>query len=157
MTQTQNVTALAASGQAVPEVMDRTERLEMLARWFEGRDRKAVTFGAIYNHANMLYPQVEHTDVAELDILSHEDTALGEMASVLRAHGEDVGPTVGDVRKHLELSKDNLHDLVCHCYGHEITGAEMARRLRVVAEMPPASPAMSPAQSERMLCGLDGS
>jgi len=139
MTQTQNVTALAASGQATRALLTREERIEAAIDSLRKDRREFETLRA-----------VEYTDEKTLRARTTDGTILEPVAKALgTAH------THGAVMDALDLSVEDLHKAFCECnFGDTMNGDTGAWSLFHVLS-PRRS--MSPEQSERILRGLDGS
>ncbi len=75
---------------------------------------------------------VEYTEESKVRVMSTVGTALEPVREALIDMGVSTDHTVGGIMDSVPLSKNELHDLVCHCAGTEITGDTLANRFQAL-------------------------
>ena len=122
MTGQQNVAALAKAGQTFPikPVENYTRELKAIAETFERKRR--TRFKPLKN--------VDKMDPATLKATPTHGRVFDGFVAKLNALGIPTRSTVGSVMENLDLTQGEVHNLACYCLGEEVTGHDMADRVR---------------------------
>ena len=110
-----------------PLATDRASLIEQVATSLARPGQQSVCFRALYDVESMSEQNLRATSVM--------DSAFEPVAAILNPGGTPSDYTVGSLMDQLELSKDDVHGLVCYCQGETITGATFADRFRKLNAM----------------------
>ena len=122
MTRTQDLPALAKSGQAV--VADPKKLLRDIHELFTSGAATGKRWPAIY--------YVEGMDEEKVRAMSVSGTVFEPIDEHLRASGVPADGTVGGLMDTLGLSKDDVHNLACECHSADVDSQRAAYRLNKI-------------------------
>src|SRR5690349_13440613 len=115
MTKSQDIRALAKTGEARPVPMTKKQLLLSVAAYFTAR--AGQQFKAPL--------EIEHMSLAELRSAPTAGNIFNEVEKALGAAGVPTDGTMGSIMDPLGLTQDRMHDF-CACHAEQVAGATAA-------------------------------